>query len=147
MSDILELRQDCVDVDTYLKLRKSVGWKELSRTQAQRALDGSLCTMCVFLANQPIGMGRLVGDGSVICYIQDLIIHPHAQGMGVGKLLMESLISYVESMTEPGTEMMLDLMCAKGREEFYKQFGFLARPTEGLGPGMIRYLKKETTDK
>ena len=147
MGDILELRKDAVDVDTYLKLRKSVGWKELTREQAQKALDHSLCTMCVFLANQPIGMGRIVGDGSVICYIQDMIIHPHAQGKGVGRLLMESLIAYVEEITAPGTEMMLDLMCAKGREAFYKQYGFLARPTESLGPGMIRYLRKEKTDK
>ena len=31
-------------------------------------------------------------------------------------MLMEHLISYVDSLTEEGTEMMLDLMCAKGRE-------------------------------
>ena len=31
--------------------------------------------------------------------------------------------------------MMLDLMCAKGREEFYKLHGFIARPTDNLGPG------------
>ena len=36
------------------------------------------------------------------------------------------------------TEMMFDLMCAKGRERFYEAHGFLARPTEKLGPGMIR---------
>lgn len=29
---------------------------------------------------------------------------------------------------------MLDLMCAKGREEFYKKCGFTARPNEKLGP-------------
>ena len=145
MEDVLELKKNTIDVDGYLKLRKAVGWKELTRAQAQKALDHSLCTMCVYLAGQPIGMGRIVGDGSVICYIQDLIIHPHAQGRGVGKLLMESLIAYVEELTEPGTEMMLDLMCAKGREEFYQKFGFLARPTEGLGPGMIRYIQKRKT--
>ena len=138
----LELRENVIDVDTYLKLRASVGWKKLTRAQAMAALENSLYTVGLYIANQPVGMGRLVGDGAVICYIQDLIVHPNAQGMGVGHMLMERLIAYVDSLTEEGTEMMLDLMCAKGREEFYSQHGFLARPTANLGPGMIRYLDK-----
>ena len=141
----LELRENTIDVDTYLKLRDSVGWKKLTRKQAQAALDGSLLTVGLYVAGQPVGMGRLVGDGAVICYIQDLIVHPNAQGMGGGHMLMEHLISYVDSLTEEGTEMMLDLMCAKGREQFYSRHGFLARPTEDLGPGMIQYLDKRTS--
>jgi hypothetical protein len=31
-------------------------------------------------------------------------------------------------------------MCAKGRETFYEKHGFVARPTDALGPGMIQYL-------
>ena len=142
MDEVLKLEQDIITVDMYLKLRDAVGWKKLSRSQAKKALENSLCTMCVTLAGQPIGMGRVVGDGSVICYIQDLIIHPNAQGMGAGVMLMEALISYVKGITEEGTEMMLDLMCAKGREFFYESHGFLARPTENLGPGMIMYIRK-----
>lgn len=138
----LELRENTIDVDTYLKLRASVGWKKLTRKQAQAALDGSIYTLGLYVAGQPVGMGRLVGDGAVICYIQDLIVHPNAQGMGVGHMLMERLIAHVNSLTEEGTEMMLDLMCAKGREAFYSEYGFIARPTEALGPGMIQYLDK-----
>ena len=31
---------------------------------------------------------------------------------------------------------------AKGREKFYKKHGFIARPTESVGPGMIQYIEK-----
>lgn len=141
-NDIMVLKANQIDVASYLKLRASVGWKELTRDQAQKALDNSLYTLGVYLADQPIGMGRIVGDASVICYIQDLIIHPHAQRAGVGNMLMKGLIAYVESITPQGTEMMLDLMCAKGREIFYEQHGFIARPTDTLGPGMIMYIDK-----
>lgn len=142
----VDLRVNVITVDQYLILRKRVGWKPLSREQAEKALANSLVTVGAFLADQPIGMGRLVGDGAVICYVQDLIIPPQAQGYGVGSVILKELMQYAEKMRIPGTELMLDLMCAKGRESFYEQHGFLARPTEALGPGMIQYLndKKET---
>ena len=136
-------KENELDVDTYLALRKSVKWKNLSREQAQKALDNSLYTVCAYDFDRPIGMGRLVGDGAVICYVQDLVIHPDAQYMGIGAQILNMLIAYTEGLRFEGTEMMLDLMCAKGREQFYERFGFIARPTEQLGPGMIQYLKGE----
>lgn len=138
----LSVKQDIITVEDYLELRRSVGWKKLTREQAEKALKNSLCTMCVLYRGKPVGMGRIVGDGSVICYVQDLIVRPQAQGLGVGSILMEALTNYVRSIMLDGTEMMFDLMCAKGRETFYEMQGFTARPTPDLGPGMIRYLKK-----
>ena len=85
-------------------------------------------------------MGRIVGDGAVISYIQDLIVIPSAQGERIGSKLIEKLIEYVQSITEEGTEMMLCLMCAKGRENFYKHHNFIERPSDNLGPGMIQYI-------
>lgn len=130
-------------IDTYLELRKAVGFKPLSRTQAKKALEHSLYIVCAYMDAQIVGMGRIVGDGAVICYIQDLMIHPDFQHYGIGSVLIEDLIRYVEGLCEEGTEIMLDLMCAVGREPFYQKHGFISRPNENLGPGMIRYIRKE----
>lgn len=130
-------------VDTYLELREAVGFKRLSRTQAKKALDHSLYIVCAYMDAKIVGMGRLVGDGAVICYIQDLMIHPDFQHFGIGSALIEDLIGYVERLCEEGTEIMLDLMCAVGREPFYQKHGFISRPTHQLGPGMIRYVRSE----
>lgn len=135
------LEENQLDIDTYLKLRKTVNWKILTREQAEKAVQGSLFTVVAFDDGQPVGMGRIVGDGAVICYIQDLIVIPDYQGSGVGQQIMECLIDYVKKLKLPDTEIMLDLMCAVGREEFYKKYGFIARPTEKLGPGMIMYIE------
>ena len=135
------LEENQLDIDTYLKLRKTVNWKTLTREQAEKAIQGSLFTVVAFDDGQPVGMGRIVGDGAVICYIQDLIVIPDYQRSGVGQQIMENLIDYVKKLKLPDTEIMLDLMCAVGREEFYKKYGFIARPTEKLGPGMIMYIE------
>ena len=81
---------------------------------------------------------------------QHMVIHNTActvsAGIGgahiVGIELREHRVKYVEDLCEEGTEIMLDLMCAVGREPFYHKHEFISRPTDKLGPGMIRYIRK-----
>ena len=136
----MELRENALTVDAYLGIRKAVKWKKLEREQAQKALRNSLYTVVVYDGDKAVGMGRIVGDGAVICYIQDLAVHPEYHGKGIGSMLIEKLIDYVKGIRMPGTTIMLDLMCAKGRETFYQKHQFIARPTQELGPGMIQYI-------
>lgn len=139
---MLTIKENVLDVDIYLSLRDGVNWKKLSVNQAKSAISNSLFNVTAFIGDVPVGMGRVVGDGAVICYIQDLVVLPGYQKQGIGKAIMKRLMEYVESIRENGTEMMLCLMCAKGREPFYENLGFMARPTENLGPGMILYMNK-----
>ncbi len=139
---MLDLRENELDVDTYLFLRKQVGWVELTDRQAEYALKNCLFNVCAYLNGRPVGMGRVVGDGAVISYIQDLVVIPDAQGQHIGSAILTRLKLFVEDITEQGSRMMLCLMCAKGRESFYEAHGFVARPTDKLGPGMIIYLDK-----
>ena len=137
---MLTLEENQLDLDTYLNLRASVGWKVLSREQALKALNNSIYTLTASIDGKIVGMGRMVGDGAVICYVQDLVVDPYYQKVGVGAALMDKLIEHANDLKMEGTELMLCLMCAKGREEFYKKHGFIARPTDNLGTGMIMYI-------
>ncbi|MCM1082754.1 MAG: GNAT family N-acetyltransferase [Clostridium sp.] len=138
---MIDLVENDISVEEYFYLRNKVNWKHLTDRQAQLALSNCLFNVKAVDENGTIlGMGRIVGDGAVISYIQDLIVIPEAQGRGIGSLIIERLIAYVKSLCEGGSEMMLCLMCAKGREPFYIKHGFVARPTEDLGPGMIQYI-------
>lgn len=139
---MIKLIENDITKEEYIGIRKKVGWKKLSDKQAEAALNN--CLFKVKACDEEgniIGMGRIVGDGAVICYIQDLIVIPKAQGRGVGTLIISRLKEYVNDIREEGTTMMLCLMCAKGREDFYIKNGFTKRPTENLGPGMIRYIE------
>ena len=138
---MITLIENDITVDEYLYLRAMVGWPVLDKGQAELAIKNSLHIVkaCNDKGNL-IGMGRVVGDGAVICYVQDLIVIPEAQGKGLGSLIINNLKNYVMSLKKEGSTMMLCLMCAKGREQFYEKHGFIARPNEKLGPGMIQYL-------
>ncbi len=138
---MVELRQNELIVEDYLALRSRVHWKQLSVAQAARALENSLVIITAYQQNELVGMGRIVGDGAVICYVQDLIVVPEAQGMHIGSEILCRLKEYVNALRMEHTEMMFCLMCAKGRESFYEKHGFFARPTDVLGPGMMQYLQ------
>lgn len=138
---MIVIKENAITMQEYLEIRAKVGWRELSEEQAQKAIENSLYIVGAYANEQLIGMGRIVGDGAVICYIQDLIVTPKSQKMGIGSMILDELVRYVEGLRMEGTQMMLCLMCAKGREAFYEKHDFIARPTRELGPGMIQYLR------
>lgn len=137
------IRENSLTVAEYLQIRQQVGWKKLEEKQAAKALENSLYIAAAYQEDTLAGIGRIVGDGAVICYVQDLIVVPQCQGMGVGSAILTRLTEFVEGLRQDDTEMMFCLMCAKGRETFYEKHGFLARPNPQLGPGMIQYLKEQ----
>ncbi len=144
MNTEIIIKENTVTINEYLGIRKMVNWKKLSEVQAKKALDNSLYYVGAYKGDELVGLGRIVGDGAVICYVQDLIVIPKYQGKGIGSRILNTLIDYVKKIGEDDTTMMMCLMCAKGRERFYEKHGFIARPTDSLGPGMIQYL--EITD-
>lgn len=113
---MVTLKENTLNLETYLMLRKAVGWKKLSEEQAKRALKNSLYNVVAYCEEKPVAMGRVVGDGSVICYVQDLIVLPEYQKMKIGSMIMENITGYVKVIKESDTEIMLCLMCAKGRK-------------------------------
>lgn len=137
---MITIKKNEMTVSEYQFIRSQVGWVNLLRSQAKQALDNSLYVVGAYDGDKLVGMGRVVGDGAVICYIQDLIVIPDYQHRGIGSIVLDALKEYVESIRISETRMMLCLMCAKGREAFYEKHGFISRPTSDLGPGMIQYL-------
>ena len=51
---------------------------------------------------------------------------------------MDEIMKYIQENYANGT--MVGLMAADGKEKFYKKFGFVERPNEVYGAGMIQYI-------
>ena len=114
-----------------------VGWWETVEIAIDMALKNSLFSVVAVEHDTVIGFGRVIGDGGLYFYIQDLIIHPESQNKGFGKSLMKELMSYIMSSAKSGS--FVGLMAAKGLEKYYDQFGFKARDEDA--PGMYQIIK------
>jgi ribosomal protein S18 acetylase RimI-like enzyme len=123
-------------VSEYKKLRGLVGWWETVEIAIDMALKNSLFSVVAVEHDTVIGFGRVIGDGGLYFYIQDLIIHPESQNKGFGKSLMKELMSYIMSSAKSGS--FVGLMAAKGLEKYYDQFGFKARDEDA--PGMYQII-------
>jgi ribosomal protein S18 acetylase RimI-like enzyme len=98
-----------------------------------------LYAVCAVHHGEVVGTGRIVGDGGIYFYLQDVIVHPDVQGMGIGTRIVEMLMEYISE--NAGRNSMVGLMCAKGVDPLYQKFGFITRPNEKYGPGMCMTLQ------
>ncbi|QHI72195.1 GNAT family N-acetyltransferase [Aminipila terrae] len=129
-----------IAVDDYLQLRDAVGWRNLPREQARKALAGSVYMLVAYDNEKVVGMARVVGDGVYMSLIVDVMVHPEYQKMKIGSYIMNNIMNTLESSVKGDDIMMINLMSVPGKETFYEQFGLAARPNKTMGPGMCRWI-------
>jgi len=133
----------------FISLRQDTDWGAVSEAQAQAALSASLCGVTLYHGGEStaqngddqsklIGAARVIGDGVLNLYIQDVIIAQKYRGQGYGAKLMQSVISLLQR--DFPKHCTIGLMAAKGQAPFYTRFGFLSRPSPSVDAGMTAQL-------
>lgn len=131
-----------LNAQEFCTLQKSVGFGIPNLKQIEIALQNSIYTISVEVDNQIVGMGRIIGDGARIFYIQDVFINPNYQGQGIGTKIVKKLLSYIDNLPLKNCNIMVGLMSDKNKESFYERFGFKKRPNEFQGSGMMLSINK-----
>ncbi|HHI70612.1 MAG TPA: N-acetyltransferase [Rhodobacteraceae bacterium] len=128
--------------EEFIKFRAACGWGEIGEDIARAALNASVLDVTCRSGEELVGFARVVGDGVLYFYIQDVIVNSDWRGHGIGKRIMCLLMKRLEERAPDGAT--IGLMAADGKELFYGKFGFQARPTDRLGAGMTQFVKKST---
>ena len=123
----------------FVVLREACGWGSISDDLAVMAIRNSLIFTSVYDGDLLIGFGRVIGDGALNYYIQDVIVVEAYQNRGLGTAILTRLMESIETIAH--AEATIGLMAASGRESFYRQFGFDARPNDLCGAGMTRNVR------
>jgi ribosomal protein S18 acetylase RimI-like enzyme len=109
-------------VEDYLRLRA---------VAAEKGLQGTVFSVLVLHAGSAIGMGRLIGDGGCFFQVVDIAVDPAHQGRGLGKAVMDALMSHVKS--ELPASAYVSLIADVPANRLYEKFGFKETAPRSLG--------------
>lgn len=133
----LIIKENIDNVEEFNLLYDAVGWGAYGKEISQKALLNNIYSVSIYDNDKIIAYGRIVGDGIVFLYIHDVMVLPEYQSKGLGTTIMNKLLEYVEKIKIKNPDLRLYLGASKGKEDFYKKFGFVTRNEYGIGEGMI----------
>jgi len=124
IADQVVLQNNVLQPQDFVRLRVLTGFADIPVEHAKRALDGGLINVSAIYGDQLIGMGRMVGDGAMYWYLQEIIVLPEFQKQGVGAKIVNHLVDYAVSHSTTGKFTTIGGVSAKGKEDFYRKLGF-----------------------
>ena len=120
-------KQEIVKLEDVLHLYQAVGWTNYTHQSEmlEQALSHSLAIYVALDGDAVVGLIRLVGDGFLSVFVQDLIVLPSYQRQGIGRSLMkEALEDYKDAY-----QVQLVTEQTEKNVGFYRSLGFEALST------------------
>lgn len=134
---MIRIKENINNVDEFNLLYDLVGWGAYDKEISKKALNNTYYSISIYDDNKIIGYGRLIGDSICFMHIHDVMVVPEYQNKKIGTKIMNQLIEKIEAIKKENPDMRVYLGASKGKEDFYKKFGFIERKDAGLGAGMI----------
>ena len=137
------MRYTCTDhisPEDFMRLRNTMGWTPIAIEQAERGLRSAAKVICVKDDDEVIATARLLWDGGYQAQLCDVMVLPAYQRQGLGRLMVSTLVGWLQEQLKPGWSIKLNLSAAEGKEPFYEKLGFRRRPCDGAGSGMDRWM-------
>ena len=124
----------------FMRIREELGFPAVTFAAAARALRDDLFDVVVLLDGEtPVACCRVIGDGALTFYVQDLLVVPKMQRKGVGTKVIRLVLGHLGTIAPPGA--FVGLMAAPGTESFFARNGFAARPADAPGMQLLSLQK------
>lgn len=105
-----------------LEVYNKTDMKRDNAEQVRKAFSNSQVVISVWFDNRLIGLGRMITDFEMYSAIFDVVVDPAFQKNGIGKIIMDSLIS-------KAPQTCIHLTSTFGNEKFYYKLGFRSHKT------------------
>ncbi len=105
-------REREIDLIEYEQLCDAVGWSRRPMRRVRKALEHSLLQVGLWRHDprlpKLVGFARCTGDGVVEAAVWDVAVHPHYQGAGLGKQLMDYVLDQLRAMEVERVSLFAD---------------------------------------
>lgn len=117
--------------EEHRRLSERVGWTHAFHWPSMPdSLNASLLGVVAMDDDEAIGMGRVVGDGVLYFYIQDVVVDPAYQGHGVGQRIVEALLEGIRAMAP--AHAFVGLFATDAALPLYERNGFSRGDMTGM---------------
>lgn len=124
MNEHLKIKHNELTAEEFKELWESVWGDAPAPEQIKLAMEHTLFRVSVYDNEKPIAMARMIGDMGMCYYIKDVVVRPEYQKMGIGRMLIDELLSFVNKNGIAGTDIFVELCAMPDKIPFYKKFGF-----------------------
>lgn len=116
----------------FIELWETVWGAPPTLEQTELAMKHTLFRISVWDGNKIVAMARTNGDLGLDYYIKDVVVRPEYQRKGIGRMMINELLKFINDNGVKGTEIFVELCARPDKIPFYEKFGFAANEAQRL---------------
>lgn len=124
---------DAPSPEDYYKLFLTTNWNDeycFTKEEIEQSIRNIWYTISTYDGEELVGSGSILSDGIHHALIVNMIVHPGYKNRGIGTAILRLLVKKcMEARIRD-----IQLFAVENSYDFYKKFGFAARPLNA--PGM-----------
>lgn len=128
----ISIKYNELSAEEFILLWETVWGQEPTLEQTKLAMEHTLFRVSIFDDDKIIAMARMIGDMGLDYYIKDVVVRPEYQGIGIGRMLINELLKYINDNGIRGTNIFVELCAMPDKIPFYERFGFDANEAQRL---------------
>ena len=128
----LTIKYNKLSAEEFILLWESVWGQAPSLEQTKLAMKNTIFRVAVYDGDKIVAMARMIGDMGLCYYIKDVVVRPEYQNKGIGRMLINELMKFINENGVSGTEIFVELCAMPDKIPFYEKFGFSANEAQRL---------------
>ncbi len=128
----LTIKYNELTAEQFIELWETVWGDGPSLEQTELAMKHTLFRISVWDGDKIVAMARMNGDLGLDYYIKDVAVRPEYQHKGIGRMMINELLKFINDNGVKGTEIFVELCAVPDKIPFYEKFGFEANEAQRL---------------
>jgi len=122
----LVIKRNELTAEQFIELWETVWGDGPSLEQTRLAMNNTLFRLSVWDNDKLVAMSRMIGDKGLNYYIKDVVVRPEYQHKGIGRIMINELLNFINDNGIKGTSIFVELTAVPDKAPFYEKLGFEA---------------------